>query len=215
MSAAEPGMESIARYYAGTLAEHGATAAGVDWNSTESQELRFEQLMRIAEGDAGFSLNDYGCGYGALLDHLDRGGARVDYCGFDVAPEMVAAARERFGDRPVAFTADAAELAVADYTVASGIFNVRLDIDDKTWLAHVLRTLDRMAALSSKGFAFNVLTAYSDRERMRPDLFYADPRVILDHCIRRLSRRVAILHDYELYEFTTLVRLSDPAEGRT
>lgn len=212
MSASEA-TEGVAGYYAGKLAEHGPTPAGVDWNSAHSQELRFAQLMRIAEGEKRFSLNDYGCGYGALLDHLDGAGAQVEYSGFDLAPEMVEAARERFAGRQARFTTDAAELQVADYTVASGIFNVRLDVDDETWLGHVLRTLEHLGSLSTRGFAFNVLTSYSDPDRMRPDLFYADPGVILDHCIRRFSRRVAILHDYELYEFTTLVRLTAETEA--
>jgi SAM-dependent methyltransferase len=213
VSSESPVLDGVASYYAGKLAEHGETAAGVDWNSTSSQELRFAQLLRIAEGETTFSLNDYGCGYGALLDFLDDRGLRVDYRGFDVSEEMVAAARRRFADRPERFTSDAGELQAADYTVASGIFNVRLDVDDTTWLAHVRRTLDRMRALSTSGFSFNMLTSYSDPERMRPDLFYAEPQTILDHCIRRFSRRVAILHDYELYEFTTLVRLLEPTKG--
>ncbi len=212
MSAAEP-TERVARYYAGKLAEHGQTPAGVDWSSAHSQELRFAELMKIAEGERRFSLNDYGCGYGALLDHLEGAGARVEYSGFDLAPEMVEAARERFAGHEARFTTDVAELPVADYTVASGIFNVRLDVDSETWFGHVLSTLDRLGSLSARGFAFNVLTSYSDPDRMRPDLFYADPGVILDHCIRRFSRQVAILHDYELYEFTTLVRLSGDTEA--
>ena len=38
----------VGAYYAGRLAEHGATARGVDWNGESSQQLRFEQLMRVA-----------------------------------------------------------------------------------------------------------------------------------------------------------------------
>jgi hypothetical protein len=64
-----------------------------------------------------------------------------------------------------------------------------------------------MAALSRRGFAFNMLTGYADADRMRPDLYYADPHAVFDRC-RRFSRRVALLHDYPLYEFTMLVRLS-------
>jgi hypothetical protein len=41
---------------------------------------------------------------------------------------------------------------------------------------------------------------------MRDDLYYADPRVIFDHCKRSFSRWVALLHDYGLYEFTIIVR---------
>ena len=47
---------------------------------------------------------------------------------------------------------------------------------------------------------------YADAERKRPDLYYADPLALFDHCKRRYSREVALLHDYGLYEFTMIVR---------
>ena len=34
--------EQASRYYTSKVAEHGATARGVDWNSEDSQRLRFE-----------------------------------------------------------------------------------------------------------------------------------------------------------------------------
>jgi hypothetical protein len=63
-----------------------------------------------------------------------------------------------------------------------------------------------MNSLSRAGFAFNALTKYSDAEFMRPDLYYADPLFLFDHCKCRYSKFVALLHDYPLYEFTILVR---------
>jgi hypothetical protein len=42
---------------------------------------------------------------------------------------------------------------------------------------------------------------------MRDYLHYADPAQVLDQCLRRYSRDVALRHDYELYEFTVVVRL--------
>jgi hypothetical protein len=68
-------------------------------------------------------------------------------------------------------------------------------------------TIDDLALLSRRGFAFNALTSYSDADKQRADLYYADPRQVLDHCLRRWPRRVALLHDYGLYEFTIRVRL--------
>ena len=44
-------LEPIARYYAGKLSLHGATAPGVDWNSSESQERRFTELLRLCRGE--------------------------------------------------------------------------------------------------------------------------------------------------------------------
>ena len=90
--------------------------------------------------------------------------------------------------------------------VASGIFNVRLTTPVAEWEGYVFRTIDRLAALARRGFGFNALTSYSDPERMRPDLYYPDPCRLFDHCKRRHSRHVALLHDYGLYEFTILVR---------
>ena len=106
----------------------------------------------------------------------------------------------------VELLADVTDGCIADYSVASGIFNVRLDQSDADWREYIVRTLEQMAATSRKGFAFNCLTSYSDADHMRPDLYYADPCWLFDLCKRRFSRNVALLHDYDLYEFTMLVR---------
>ena len=85
-------LEPIARYYAGKLRLHGATALGVDWNSSESQERRFTELLRLCRGERDAAVNDYGCGYGALAARLRRDGYTGAYTGYDVSPEMTAAA---------------------------------------------------------------------------------------------------------------------------
>lgn len=200
-------LRSVDRYYTAKVREHGATARGVDWNSEESQRLRFEQLLRVRADDRPFSLVDYGCGYGALVDHLDAAGLPYTYVGLDISEEMVRIARERYADRPgVRFTTQEAEAGTADYCVASGIFNVRLETAADAWLEYIHATLDRLDRIGQRGFAFNALTAYSDVERMRPDLYYTDPLSLFDRCKRQYSRQVALLHDYPLYEFTILVR---------
>jgi hypothetical protein len=107
------------------------------------------------------------------------------------------------------FVGSADELTPADYTVASGIFNVKLDVPVDEWREYVLSTLETIARLSSKGFAFNMLTSYSDADKMRDDLYYGDPRFFFDLCKREYSRHVALLHDYGLYEFTMIVRLGE------
>lgn len=202
----EPIRRKVADYYTAKVEQYGSTPRGVDWNSPESQELRFEQLLRVVDGPAPFSLNDYGCGYGRLAGYLRERGTACDYRGFDLAPRMIEAARQQYAGTPCTFTSREADLAPADYTVASGIFNVKLDTPAEAWTGYVLDTLGRLDALSVRGFAFNVLTAYSDAERMRPDLYYADPCFLFDHCKKRHVRRVALLHDYPLYEFTVIVR---------
>ena len=199
-------LEQVARYYTGKLHEHGPTPAGVDWNGVRSQRERFAQLLRVCDRDA-YSLIDWGSGYGALLDAARALGHAVRYTGYDVADAMVVAGRRRFESDPeVRFVASEAELAPADFVVASGIFNVRMDIPHTVWGSHVNRTIDRMAELSRVGFAFNMLTRYADPGRMADHLHYADPSYVLADCATRISRHVAISQDYGLYEFTVLVR---------
>src|SRR6185503_914754 len=71
-------------YYEGKLRAHGPTPAGVDWNSQESQELRFALLANLWRDEADASILDYGCGYGALADYLRARGHRGAYTGYDV-----------------------------------------------------------------------------------------------------------------------------------
>jgi SAM-dependent methyltransferase len=199
---------SVADYYASKVRTHGANHCGVDWNSRESQELRFEQLLKIIDGPGQFTLNDLGCGYGALARYLFDTGRSFKYHGVDLAEPMLEEARSLFASKTnCSFSSDAFALPGADYTVASGVFSVRLQFDEERWRDYVVETIDVLARSSSRGFAFNMLTAYSDANKMRPDLYYADPHEFFDHCRTRYSRRVALLHDYELFEFTLLVRL--------
>lgn len=201
-------------YYSGKLREHGATPRGVDWSSAESQALRFEKLLEVCRGEPEPDLNDYGCGYGALVDHLRAGGRRFRYHGFDISASMLEAARTRHAHVAACeFVGDESALTPAEYTLASGIFNVRLGVPEPEWHAYVLEALDRIDALSLKGFSFNALSLYSDAERRRPDLYYADPLALFDRCKRRFSRQVALLHDYPLWEFTILVRKAGAADA--
>ena len=194
-------------YYEGKLRAHGATPAGVDWNSVESQELRFALLANLWRDEADASILDYGCGYGALADYLRARGHRGAYTGYDVSEAMATTAHARMASlRACQVTARREELQPADFAVASGVFNVKQDADEDAWRAYIWDTVADLAELGTRGFAFNALTSYSDVDKRRPDLFYADPLEAFDRCKRTYSRFVTLLHDYPLYEFTIIVR---------
>jgi SAM-dependent methyltransferase len=196
-------------YFSKKLETFGATARGVDYNGPEAQECRFEQLVKVIDPYQPFTVIDYGSGYGAMFDFLTKKGWHFEYYGVDLIEKMVIAGREAHKDHPNAhFTTDEREIPPADYLLAGAIFNIKLDSSYESWQEFVLRTLGRMNELCTKGFSFNMLTKYSDEDRMaqRPDLFYGDPLFFFDFCKRRFSRDVALLHDYGLYDFTILVR---------
>jgi SAM-dependent methyltransferase len=203
-------LQNVRQYYSEKIERHGATAQGVDWKSVESQMLRFEQLLKIWDNSTPFSVNDYGCGYGALIDYLVTLKVEFEYNGADLSESMIACARELHGQRSNChFFADAALLPFADYTIASGIFNVKQESHNAEWERYVLDVLGEMSAKSARGFAFNALTLYSDPEKRRTYLYYGDPLFYFDYCKRYFSPRVTLLHDYPLYEFTILVKKAE------
>jgi SAM-dependent methyltransferase len=202
-----PALQSIAAYYTDKVSRHGATPAGVDWNNAAGQNLRHTRLLQIMElSSPDVMLDDYGCGYGALLDHLGATGQKSDYLGLDVSARMIDEARRLHPTEATRFIVGTQSPRRADYAVASGIFNVRLETSVGDWEKHIADTLDALHAGTARGFAFNCLTSYSDPPRRQAYLYYGDPCHYFDLCKRRYSRNVALLHDYDLYEFTLLVR---------
>jgi SAM-dependent methyltransferase len=197
----------IKKYFGEKLDSYGATPQGADWNSDASQWIRFEQIIKICDPKSNFSIIDYGCGYGALVDYLDNKGYQFTYSGYDLLEDMVLKAREMHETRAnCTFTNQESELKMADYVVESGIFNIRLEYSYNEWTGYVIQTLEKMNSLSRLGFAFNMLTSYSDPPYMKPHLYYADPCYYFDYCKRKFSKNVALLHDYNLYDFTILVK---------
>lgn len=202
-------------YYTARLRRHGATPQGVDWDSEMSQRLRFVQLLKVVrDWSQPLSLHDLGCGYGALLAHLaDRHpGAIVHYMGTDVSAEMIARARRRRhprgAPRPRRFAVATATLPVSDYSVASGIFNVKLETPAAAWEQHVASTLSRMRSASRKGFAVNFMSpqALALRPGAAANLYGAPATQWTAYCRDVLACEVELVADYGLPEFTLLVR---------
>ena len=149
-------------YYSRKIVAFGASPQGVDWNGEESQRIRFAQLTQWIDTENG-TLNDWGCGYGALLDYLRIHHPGIDYHGIDVAAPMIDAARLSHPESPPdTFIVGDRPARIADYSIASGIFNVRQQHRSDEWLDYLHATLHLLNEYSRRGFAFNCLTAYSD-----------------------------------------------------
>jgi SAM-dependent methyltransferase len=202
--------KTIDEFYKNELAKHGPSARGVGWKDREAQEIRFQQIIKVIPSGNSFTINDLGCGVGDLLRMLEiEFPGLYTYRGYDALEEMISLAKKNFPEnnkRQFFVISDYSHMTFADYTLASGIFNVRNAIDDAAWQSYILETLGVMNVHSSKGFAFNALTRYSDTEYMRPELFYSDPLYLFDYCKKHFSKNVALLHDYGIYDFTILVK---------
>jgi SAM-dependent methyltransferase len=207
--------ESIAGYYSAKVARYGATPLGVDWSCVPTQELRFVQLLKACDFSTPFSLNDLGCGYGALLAYLARrhAGTQIDYLGIDLSPAMIQRARRlwRHGARADFVVANGSPRS-ADYSIASGIFNVKLDQPIDLWERFIAATLQQLRATSRLGFAVNFIAVEAPGQAVRPGLYRVSPAPWIAFCETALGSAVELLEGYGLREFTLLVRPRELAD---
>lgn len=206
---------SIAKYYSEKIKKYGSTPLGVDWNSEVGQIQRFAQLLKVINFpatsiDITCSICDIGCRYGKFFDYLLQNNYKnIKYIGYDLSEDMIKNAKNLYGhfsNSNFIKISDIEEIQKYDYVVASGIFNVKMKYTKEEWLEYIIQSLLKINAKSINGFSFNMLTKYSDEEYKRDDLYYADPLFIFDYCKKNFSKNIALLHDYDLYEFTILVK---------
>jgi SAM-dependent methyltransferase len=200
----------IAALYADSLKVHGVDPRSVGWRDEPSQKLRFQKLSQVIDEAARgceLRINELGCGYGAMFGYLrDECSLKMfKYYGYDISEDMLACARDVIKDERAVFLNSDRILYEAEYSFASGIFNVKFDIDEDVWKGYIQETLFNMYEKSKKGFAFNALTTYVDYKA--DHLYYADPLALFDFCKKNFSKRVSLLHDYGLWEWTILVKM--------
>ena len=196
---------AIESYYTQRLAKYGATPLGVDWSCLATQCLRFVKLLLICDFSAPFSINDLGCGYGALFGFIRERhpGARFDYTGIDLSAAMIARARRRHRGSPgQRFRIGRKSPQIADYTLASGIMNVKLGHSRAVWETHVAEVLREMRATSRRGFAVNFM---SETGAVTEEGLY---RTTADtwrrFCESKLGCRAEAVEGYGMREFTLL-----------
>ena len=78
------------------------------WFSEDRQIMRFKLIADILDkkrNKKGFSINDIGCGYGALLPYLFKRFPNVDfvYRGFDIAEKPISFCKKTYGWKNVTF----------------------------------------------------------------------------------------------------------------
>jgi SAM-dependent methyltransferase len=198
----------IEAYFTDKISRHGVGPRGVDWTCTATQELRFVQLLKLCDFSRPFSLNDVGCGYGALVGFVARHHpeADIDYLGVDLSPAMISRARRRHrGAQGRRFLVGNEIPRIADYAVASGVMNVMLDHPRALWEEFVADTLRRMHASSRRGFAVNFMAEKPDGTTTE-GLYRTDPSRWTLFCQQMLGCAVEVVAGYGMREYTLLVR---------
>ena len=200
-------LEFVSRVYTYRINECGPVANGVFWKDSDGQMLRLELLLQaVAQKDLNgpITVNDLGCGYGALFDLMKnepmmKGG---HYTGYDISAEMVDAAKLHNTDARATFVVSPVATEIADYSFASGTYNMFMGANRALWTHYIKTSLDMLWKKTAKVMAYNLLED-TTREKI-DDLFYANRRTFLEHALT-LSPEVEIVDDYPLDEFTIII----------
>jgi ubiquinone/menaquinone biosynthesis C-methylase UbiE len=198
LAAQNPEHERIVAFYTDLVNQFGSDFRALGWGSRKSQELRFAVLSQIGPLE-GTSVLDVGCGLADLLAYFHQKEFHLDYTGYDLTPDMITLAKQRFPKNSFHVKDILRDLpcesARFDYVFASGIFSLR----QKNSLAYLQAMAQRMFALCRQGVAFNTLSTQAPEQH--PNEFYADPGEVLKICLD-ITPRVVIRHDYMVHDFT-------------
>lgn len=170
---------------------HGSGFSSLLWACQETQEVRFDALMRAVDLN-GRKILDVGCGRGDLIDFLDARGVQIaQYAGIEAVDALASAAEEKGGEK--------AHIIRGDFVGEPGILNVGADV---ILFSGSLNTLDTRAFYQAIRNAFDVAThavafnfLSSPLLAGRSYLFWHHPNEVMQFA-RQLSPNVRRIDDY-------------------
>jgi SAM-dependent methyltransferase len=137
---------------------HPWSAQALGWDSQDTQFRLFERFLRLLSFGRvlkGASILDVGCGYGDLLDYINRKGVKIrEYTGIDIVPEYIWDAQRRFKGGTF-IEGDYLETKVpkADFAVCIGGLNLKFENNREL----VRRMHEKMRSDSRSMIAFDLI----------------------------------------------------------
>jgi hypothetical protein len=200
-------IEDQIRIYKDNFLQNADSSLGTFQNDRATQYMRFEHILKpfLEILDEKTTFHDFGCGSCDMYHYLQTRNIKVDYSGTEVIQEMIDYAQTKYPGIKL-YNRDVLKEEVTDkydIVVFSGGLYFPGAVPKEEWKEFVFKIIDKMFEMSTIGISFNLLTTYCDYTT--DNLFYLDPKEILDYCIRKHSRFVNLEHGYPLYEWTVSV----------
>lgn len=198
--------DHVRTLYREQFRQHGDTPAGVFWPKGR-QEQRWEALTAAVDVPS-FTLLDYGCGLGHMQPWLARRHPGATYTGADMLEEYVEHVRRTAPGTAVQHVSGPADVeGDFDYTVLSGVFNIRYADTEAAHEAIVFDTLAGLFAHTRRALSVNFQTPFADF--VQEGSHHQDIGRLLAFAVERLSRRFAVDHATLPYEYTLTVWRDD------
>lgn len=198
---------AIAKHYEDCFKKHGATPKGVDWPNLKDALKRHQVMLAPASMHESFTILDFGCGYGHLLDTLNSqfNDRKWLYTGMDISSEFIGFCQSQHPEHQFIcqdiLTSPAK--VKADHVIANGVFTEKRELDwDNMW-HFFTSTIKALWQMTDKTLSFNLMSKNVDWER--DDLFHVSLDQLTEFLCKHLSRNFVIDNNYGLYEYTVHV----------
>jgi hypothetical protein len=197
--------------YQKSFLEHGDTPKGTNQNDRDTQNVRFQKLLKniLDIHKAKFTIHDFGSGLCDLHKYMLDNNIEHEYSGTEIVPEMVETSQKKYPGIKV-YNRDIFNDKMTDtydFNVVCGTFYIPGNVKHNEWKEFILKSVKKLFEISNCGISFNLLTTH--KTRTDESLFYMDPQEAFDFCVKNLSRFVLIDHSMPLYEYTTTVFKKD------
>jgi SAM-dependent methyltransferase len=188
----------VAELYNNRFEEYGRNIKTVGWGSEKDQRLRFEMLFRNIE-PKGKIILDVGCGLGDLIPFLnEKTGGDYTYIGIDIAEKLIMDARKIYAsNNRLFYVGDIFSITETDIDIA--VLSGALSFKSEGIETYAKNTILKMYSLSKEAASLNFLSKYVDFE-LEKNHHYEPEKVF--SWAKSITRRVNLIHDYPLYEFT-------------
>jgi len=146
-------------FYKSAIQMYGTTPKGVNWISKQTQEIRFDMILKLLPDDIStMTIADAGCGFGDFYTYMQKK-KRVpkNYIGIDSLVDMYSIASENTGCEIILADICKDKLPSASYYICSGAMNVLNSFETYLFIRNCYNS-------SKHGFIFNILHADKQSE---------------------------------------------------
>jgi SAM-dependent methyltransferase len=202
-------LKPVARSYEWSIHKYGPIHRAAAWRDKKRQQRRFDIFTGLLAYDTNrdnVTINDLGCGYGAMFDtfrklpQFNNG----TYFGYDISKSMIKAAEIKISDPRALFILNHKATENADYSFVSGTYNMKMAANEDEWLGYIEESIGQLWSKTKISMGFNMLNIESPlRENT---LYYADPAHFMNFCQKNLKANVRMINLLHPNEFVIFIR---------
>jgi len=192
--------KKVARFFDDLTQKHGFGFKSLAYGSLESQLKKFQALIEVGINKESkvVTVLDVGCGFGDLAEFMKKKNIKFKYKGIDISSKIIKIAKEKrpYLDITMADILEMKGKKLFDYVLCTGFNCVKTGCN---W--EVLQeAAKRMFGLAKKAVAISSVS--NCRINKNKDTYYTSPERFFTYCMKNLTRKIILRHDYLPHDFT-------------